>query len=320
MKHRFLSGLIAGLFALCAASAPAQQQAYPSRPVRLIIANVPGSAPDNVGRLLGAKLTETWGQQVVVDNRAGASGLIAAETLARAAPDGYTLGVVTMTNLISTLQAQRHLLARDFAPVSMVGATPFVIVVNASLPVKSISELIAYAKTRPGQLTYGTGGAWSSSHLCMESLKAMAGIDLLHVPYKGSPLVLNDLIGGRIDACCFAAPAMAPSFVQTGKVRLLGVTSLQPTGLAPGVPPVAETITGFQLLGWYGVQAPLRTPKPLIAKINADIVKGLTAPDLKERLLAMGAEAVSSTPDEFGAFLQKEAARWDKVLRQSGGM
>ncbi|HEV7390859.1 MAG TPA: tripartite tricarboxylate transporter substrate binding protein, partial [Burkholderiales bacterium] len=211
--------------------------AFPTRPVRMIVSNTPGSAPDVVGRLVGAKLTEAWGQQIVIDNRPGATGLIAAETLARAAPDGYTLWLNTMTQLISTLQYQRHMLAKDFAPVSLVASTPFVIVVPASLPVKSLAEWIAYAKARPGQLIYGSGGQWGSSHLCMEALTSMAGINLVHVPYKGSTIALSDIVAGRIHAYCPAAPSL-PAFAQTGKVRALGVTYQKPTPLAPGVPPV----------------------------------------------------------------------------------
>ena len=308
----------AASMAFCAASTAAQTQAYPSRPVRLIISNVPGSAPDNVGRLLAAKLSETWGQQVVADNRAGATGLIAAETVARAAPDGYTLWLNTMTQLIATLQAQRYLVAKEFASVSLIASTPFVIVVNASLPVKSMPEWIAYAKARPGQLTYGSPGQWGSGHLCMEALNAIAGLDVLHVPYKGTTLVLNDMVGGRIHALCTAVPAL-PAFMQGGKVRPLGVTYLKPTRLAAGVPPVAETIPGFELLGWYGIQMPLKTPRSLIARINADIVKALKTPELQDRLIAIGAEAVGSTPEEFDSFLRKETVRWEKVLRQSGG-
>ena len=311
-----IAALLAAVF--CTAAGAAQkQEAFPSRPVRLIVSNTPGSAPDVIARLVGAKLTEYWGQQIVIDNRAGATGLIAAETLARAAPDGYTLWLNTMTQLISTLQAQRLMLAKEFAPVSLVASTPFVIVVSGSVPVKSLSEWIAYAKARPGQLVYGSAGQWGSSHLCMHSLNAISGVDMTHVPYKGSTLVLNDLIGGRIHAYCPAAPSL-PAFMQTGKVRPLGVTYQKPTPLAAGVPPVAETFPGFELLGWYGLQAPLATPKPLIERINADLVKALKTPELQERLFAVGAEAVGSTPASFGAFLQKETARWEKVLREGG--
>lgn len=311
------------LIVYCASAGAAQQttstssgQAFPARPVRLIVSNAPGSAPDVVARLVSAKLTEAWGQQIVIDNRPGATGLIAAETLARAAPDGYTLWLNTMTVLISTLQAQRHMLAKEFTPISLVASTPFVIVVNASLPVKSIAEWIAYAKGRPGQLSYGSAGQWGSSHLCMEALGAMGGISVVHVPYKSSTQALTDIVAGRIHAYCPAAPGL-PLFA--GKVRSIGVTYQKPTPLVPGVPPVADTLPGFELLGWYGLQAPLHTPRHLIERINLELVKALKNPELQERLFAVGAEVVGSTAAEHGKFLQKETERWDKVLRDGGG-
>ena len=313
-----------GLFAFgavllaCSAVAPAAENGvYPARPVRLIISNLPGSAPDTVGRLVGAALTELWGQQVVIDNRAGATGLIAAETLARAVPDGYTLWLNTMTQLISTLQAQRLMLAKDFEPVSLVASTPFVIVVSGAVPVKTLSEWIAYAKTRPGQLSYGSAGMWGSSHLCMESINTLSGLDVLHVPYKGSPAVLSDMAAGRIQIYCSAAPSL-PSFAQLGKIRPIAMTYQKPSPLAPGLPPVAETIPGFELLGWYGLQVPLRTPKALVARINADLVKVLKTPPLAEKLHAVGANAVGSSSQELAEFLRSETARWDKVLKSGG--
>ncbi|RPI40216.1 MAG: tripartite tricarboxylate transporter substrate binding protein, partial [Betaproteobacteria bacterium] len=190
-RRRMSPAVSFAILAACStAPAAAADQSFPARPVRLIVSNLPGSAPDVVGRLVGGALTELWGQQVVIDNRAGATGLIAAETLARATPDGYTLWLNTMTQLISTLQAQRHMLAKEFASVSLVASTPFVIVVAAALPVKTLEEWIAYAKARPGKLSYGSAGLWGSSHLCMESINKLAGLDVAHVPYKGSTLVL----------------------------------------------------------------------------------------------------------------------------------
>ena len=295
----------------------AERQAYPVRPIRLIISSVPGSAPDTVGRLLGASLTEIWGQQIVVDNRAGATGLIAAETVARAAPDGYTLWLNTMTQLISTLQARRHMLAKDFEPVSLVASTPFVIVVSNALPVKTLAEWIAYAKTRPGQLNYGSAGQWGSSHLCIESINTIAGLSVVHVPYKGSTQVLSDMAAGRIQIYCPAAPSL-PAIMQAGRVRPIAMTYRKPTPLAPDLPAVSDTLPGFELLGWYGMQVPLGTPKELIARINADIVKVLKTPELMEKLFAVGAEAVGSSPDMLAKFLQSETTRWDKVLREGG--
>ena len=314
---RSIAALLASVLAGSAVALAAERQAYPTRPIRLIISSVPGSAPDTVGRLLGAALTEIWGQQIVVDNRAGATGLIAAETVARAAPDGYTLWLNTMTQLIATLQAKRHMLATDFEPVSLVASTPFVIVVSGALPVKTLAEWIAYAKARPGQLNYGSAGQWGSSHLCIESINTIAGINVVHVPYKGSTQVLADMAAGRVQIYCPAAPAL-PGIMQAGRVRPIAMTYQKPTPLAPDLPAVADTLPGFELLGWYGMQVPLKTPKELIARINADIVKALMTPELKEKLFVVGAEAVGSSPNRLARFLQSETARWDKVLRAGG--
>ncbi len=318
---RFLTLLAGGITALHAAAATTPQQGpYPSRPVRLIVANAPGTGPDGVARLLATQLSEIWGQQVVIDNRPGATGLIAAETVTQAVPDGYTLWFPTMTHLVATLQAQRFPLTRDFTPIMMVGATVMVVVMNASLPVKSMAELIALAKSRPGKLTYGSGGAFGSPHLCIESIKSMAGIDMLHVPFKGTAQALTDLIAGRIDASCLAVTGLPLAFVQSGRMRTIAVTSLKPSRLTPGVPTVSEVLPGFELLGWYALQGPPKMPRTLVMKINADVGKVLKSADFQEKLFAMGGEPTPSTPEEFSAFLQKESARWEKTLRQLGGI
>jgi tripartite-type tricarboxylate transporter receptor subunit TctC len=304
------------LLAVSLSAHAAQQQAWPTRPVRLIVSNAPGSAPDTIARLVAAKLGEIWGHQVVIDNRPGATGLISADLTYHAAPDGYTLWMNTMTQLIATLQAQKHMLAKDFESVSLVGSTPFVIVVNLQMPVKSIAELIAYARSRPGQLHYASAGLWGSSHMCMEALTSMAGIQMLHVPYKSSTQALTDIVAGRIHTYCPAAPGL-PMFA--GKVRAIAQTYLKPSSLAPGLPPVADTLSGFELLGWYGMQAPPKTPKALVAKINADLVTALKSPEVKDRMLAVGAEPVGNSPEAHADFLRKETARWDKVLKQAGG-
>jgi tripartite-type tricarboxylate transporter receptor subunit TctC len=310
----------AGLLFALSASVPAAQKsnpAFPARPVRMIVANGPGSAPDVVGRLLGAKLAESWGQPVVIENRPGATGLIAAETLARSAPDGHTMFLSTMTQLISTLMYQRYLLSSDFAPVSLVGTTPFAIVVSSALPVKSIAEWIAYAKARPGQLLFGSGGQWGSSHLCMESFDQMAGLKLTHVPYASTGAAITDLMGGQIHVYCPAAPSL-PAFTQSGRIRVLGVTYQKPTKLVPGAPPISETLPGFELLGWYGMNVALKTPQSIVARINSELNRALKNPELQERLLAVGAEASGSSPEEFAKFLQAQSERWSKLLKEGG--
>ncbi len=291
-------------------------QNFPSRPIRMIAATTVGSGPDVIARLLANRLTESLGQQIVVDNRAGASGLIGAELVARAAPDGHTLWMATMTQLISTTLYQRFWMTQEFAPVGQVASTPFVIAVSGALPVKSINELIAYSRARPGQVLYGSGGQGTTPHLCMELFKSMTGADLSHVPYKGSAIALTEMMGGLMHSTCAAAPTVS-SFVQSGKVRVLGVTTRAPTRLAPGVAPIIDSVPGYELLGWYGVLAPLNTPKTIVDRLNLEIAKALKLSDLQERLIAVGAEAAHTSPAEFGAFLQRETARWSKVLKDA---
>ena len=283
----------------------------------MVIAATVGAGPDIVARAMGIKLTEAWGEQIVVDNRAGASGLIGAETVAKAAPDGHTLWLSTLTQVISTTLHQRLSIAKEFAPVGLVATTPYILAANAALPVKSMAELIEYAKARPGQLLYGSGGEGSTGHLCMEILAKAAGVAFTHVPYKSSPVALTDMMAGQIHLSCVAAPAVPP-FVKSGKVRALAVTSATRTQLAPGLPTVAETVPGYDLTGWYGMLAPRGTPPEIIARINAAMVAAVKSRDLEERLLAVGAEPVGSTPAEFGAFLRKETGRWGKALKDAG--
>jgi tripartite-type tricarboxylate transporter receptor subunit TctC len=282
----------------------------------MVVAAVVGSGPDILARQLGAKLSEAWGQQTVVDPRAGASGLIGAELVARAAPDGYTLWMATMTQLISTTMHNKYRLAQEYVPIGMVAATPYVIASSASLPVQSIAELVEYAKARPKQLLYGSAGDGSTPHLCMEIFRRMAGLEMVHVPYKSSVPALTDMMGGQVHVTCAAAPALQ-AFVKTGKVRALGVTSASRTQLAPGLAPIGETVPGYELMGWYGLLAPAGTPKHIIDRINAEVVKALGTTQLQERLIALGAEAAPSTPAQFGAFLKKETQRWEKVLREA---
>ena len=290
---------------------------FPVKPVRMIISNTVGSAPDTVARLLTVKLTENWGQQIVVDNRAGAAGLLAAEYVAKAAPDGYTLWVATLTQLLSMSMHQRFNMARDFIPVSYLASTPFVISVSASIPVTTTAEFIAHAKARGGKLLYGSSGQWGSSHLCMEQFRAMTGIDMVHVPYKGTSPVFTDLMGGQVHATCAAAPAYTGA-AQSGKLRMLGVTTRARTRLVPGVPTIAEAVSGFEFPGWYGLFLPLGTPRDLVRRINADVLSVLKSPDIQERLIAVGAEAVGSSPEAFTAFLRADAARFEKLLHAAG--
>lgn len=304
------------VFSACAGGAAVAQN-YPNKPIRVIIATTTGSGPDILARQIGVKLTEAWGQQIVVDPRAGASGMIGAEIAANASPDGHTLWMATMTHVIATTMYNRFLLTRDFAPVSLIASTPYVIAVHTSVPAKSIAELIAYAKARPKQLLYGSAGQGTTPHMCMELFRTMTGIEMTHVPYKGAAPALTDMIAGQVHASCVAAPALQP-FAKSGKTRSLGVTTKTPTPLAPDVPPIADTVKDFELLGWYGLLAPRGTPPAIVNRINAEITRALKTPEVQERLIAIGAEAIGSTPAAFGAFLQQESARWSKVLREAG--
>lgn len=297
--------------------AHAAEAPYPAKPIRIIIATTVGSGPDILARQIGAKLTQAWGQQVVIDPRAGASGMIGAELTANAAADGYTLWMATMSHVIATTMYQRLLLARDFAPITQVASTPYVIAVNAALPANSIAELIAYAKARPGEVLYGSAGQGSTPHLCIEAFKSMTATNLLHVPYRGAAPALTDLMSGHVQVSCVAAPAVQ-SFARSGKLRALGVTTLRRTPLAPDVPAVAESVPGYELVGWYGLLAPLGTPKNIVNKISSEIARALKTTEVQERLVSTGAEAVESSPAEFTKFLEKETLRWGKVLRDAG--
>ena len=315
-------GALAMLLTLCllgqgAALAQGAAQKYPQKPVRMLIPNAPGSSTDIVGRLIGSRLSEGWGQPVLVDNRAGATGVVAAEALARAAPDGHTMYLVAFTQLIGTLMYQRYMLPSEFASVSMVGTTPFALAVSSSLPVKSVAEWIAYAKARPGQLMYGSSGQWGGSHLCMEVFNEMTGLKLTHVPHPTIPAAMTGLMGDQIQVLCPAAPAGA-AYAQGGRIRMLGITYQRPTRLVPGVPPISDTVPGYELLGWYGMQVTLKTPEDVVNRINADLGRVLRTTEVQEKMNGAGVEAATSTPAEFAGFLKREGERWGRILKEGG--
>lgn len=292
---------------------------YPTKPIRIIVLNTPGAGADILARLIGSKLTEGLGQQVVIDNRPGGGGNVGCEIAARAAPDGYTLLMITSQQPIVVAMHDKlnYDLIRDFAPISLVGTTPLMLITNPAVAASSIKELVALAKSKPGQLNYGSPGSGSSGHLAAEVFKSMAGINITHVPYKGTPQALNDMIAGQVQLTFLVAPAAMP-FVKAGKVRALGVTTTKRSPLAPDVPTIGETLPGFEWSGWYGLVAPARTPEPIIAKLNAAQLSALKTGDLHQRLLDLGANPVGSTPQEYAAHLRTQIEKMRQAIKISG--
>ena len=294
-------------------------QNYPSKPIRIIALSSPGSGPDIVGRLIGQKFTEAWGQQVIVDTRPGATGIIGAEIAARAAPDGHTLVIITAQAPIVSAMYEKlpYSLLRDFSPISLMASTPFLLVVHPSVAATSVRELIELAKARPGQLRYGSGGSGSPPHLSAEIFKSMTGIDIVHIPYKGITPALMDTVGGQVHMVISVIPAVLPT-VRAGRVRALGVTSANRTPIAPELPTIAETVPGYEFIGWYSLFAPAKTPAGLLAKLNAEVVKALKTPDFQERLTALGAEPIGSTQRALAEFLPLQMEKMRKAVKESG--
>ena len=297
----------------------AQAQNYPAKPIRIIAAVASGSGPDIISRVVGGKLTEAWKQPIIVDNRAGAGGNLGAEIAARAAPDGYTLLMVTASQPIAATLFPKlnYDLIRDFSPVSLLASTPFILVVNNSVAASSAAEFIALAKAKPGALRYGSGGNGSPPHLAAEMLRSQTGIDLLHVPYKSIAPALTELVAGQIHLAISVVSTVLP-LTTSGKLRALAVTSAKRTPLAPELPTLAETLPGFQLTGWYGLVAPAGTPGDIVARVNEASVRAVKSADVQERLTTLGTEASGSTPAEFAAHLRAEIQRLGKAVRESG--
>ncbi len=291
-------------------------QPYPTKPIRLITAATPGSGPEVIARHLAAKLTEAWGQQVVVDPRPGATGMISGDLVAKSSPDGYTLWFATSTQLLGSMMFQRNWMAKDYAPIGMLSSTAFAIAINSSVPANTLAEFIAYAKARPGKLLFASNGQGSTSHMCTELFQRLAGISLVHVAYKGGTPSLVDLAGGQLQLSCQPLPSL-PTYVKAGRVRTLGVGTLQRTRLAPDVPPIAETLAGFEVLGWHGLLAPLGTPQEILAKVNAAATKAVMSADMQERMLPLGVEPAPSTPAAFVARLQAETTKWAKLMKDA---
>jgi tripartite-type tricarboxylate transporter receptor subunit TctC len=303
--------------AMSTALAQAAEAAYPARPIRIVVASAAGSGSDIVARTLSTRLAENLGHAVVVDNRPGAAGLIGAEIVARATPDGYTMFIPTLTQHISTTLAKRHRLDAEFEPVGFLANTPFMIVTSASVPVKSMEEFIAYAKARPGKLLYGSSGNGGSLHICIELLQSMAGLRMTHVPYKGTAAVITDLMTNTVQLGCPPVAAMS-AFMNNAKLRVLAVTTQEATSLAPGQPPVSAALPGYAFPGWYGALVPLRTPKAIVALLHKELARTLAAPDIRDRLLKQGVEPAMSSPEEFREFLSRESKRMEVLLKDAG--
>ena len=296
-------------------------QTYPTKPMRIIVPFPAGGGADLWARVIGQKLSEAWGQNVIVDNRAGASGIIGTELAGKALPDGYTLLLgTTGTHATNPVMFKKlpYDSTKDFAPVTNFVDTPFMLVVHPSVPVKSLQELISIAKARPGQLTYASFGSGSSAHLAGELFKSMARIDILHIPYKGGPPAVSDLIGGQVSMMFNSMPAVV-SLVKAGRLRGIAVAALQRVNAAPDVPTFAEAGSpGVEAGSWYGVFAPARTPAAVVAKLHSGIVAVLKLPDVQQRLVGEGAVAIGNTPEQFAAQIRGDIAKWGKVARESG--
>ena len=311
----------AGIAVLATATlALAQPAGYPAKPIRIVVAYTPAGATDILARTIGQKMTEAWGQPVIIDNRPGANGNIGTEYAAKATADGYTLLMVTAGTHGINPSLYRKLgfdAVKDFAPVSPVAMVPNIFVVNNAVPAKDVKEFIAYAKANQGKLNYGSPGAGSTAHLSMELFKSMTGIQMQHIPYKGSAGVLADLIGGQIVTTMDNMPPYVPQ-VKAGKIRALAVSPTRRSPALPDVPTVAEAgVAGYDSGAWFGLVAPANTPKDIVNKLSRETARILKLPDVSARLADLGAESVGSTPEQFSAHIKAEIAKWAKVIKDA---
>ena len=295
------------------------QDAWPTRPVRMILPFPPGGGTDILGRLIAERLSAGIGQPVVTENRGGAGGNVGAEAAARSAPDGYTIVLVAPSLAISpTLYSKiNYDPVKDFAPISLVATVPNVMVTQPSLP-GQLQEFIAFVKAKPGALNFGSGGAGTSNHLAGELFNIVTGARLVHVPYKGVNLAMQDVLAGNVHLVFIGIPAAAPH-IKAGKLRALAIVAPQRSSALPDVPTVAEAgLKDFEVTTWYGILAPAGTPQPVVRRLNAELVKIMHAPEMKEKLTATGTEPLTSTPEEFAAYIKREIAKWGDVIRKAG--
>jgi len=316
-RRQVLKSAIAGLAALPLAG---QAQSYPSRPIRLVVPFPPGGPTDLLARIVAIRLAEALGQPVVIDNKAGASGMVGAEAVAKSAPDGYTLLVNASIHVINpSLYAKpRYDAIADFATVSNLADVPLVLTVNSKIQARSVKELVALGKAATPPLAFASAGNATSQHLSGEAFKIAAGIDMLHVPYKGSAPALTDLVGGQVQLMFDSLPSSMP-FIKSGAIRPLAVTTARRSSALPDVPTVAESgYPDFDISTWYGVWAPAATPAPVVQKLSRAIAAIVRMPAVREQFAALGAEPVGNTPDEFAAFAKKELTKWARIVKQSG--
>ena len=310
-----------GTLVLVLAATGGLAQPYPARPVRLIVPTTPGGSVDTLARTIAPRLSERFGHQVVVDNRSGAGGTIAAEFTARSAPDGYTLMIGTIAGLATNVSLQQKLSydpLRDFAPVTLVATQNLVLTVHPSVPAKNVRELVKLAKARPGQLAFASAGNGTGSHLSGELFKQLAGVDVLHIPYKGVAPALVDVISGQVS---MSFPSILTSLpqVRSGRLRALAVSGAQRSAALPELPTMMEAgVKDYESATWYGIVAPVATPPEIVNKLNAEIAAILKQPDTRERIARDGADSVGNTPQQFGAFMKSEIEKWRKVIRAAG--
>jgi tripartite-type tricarboxylate transporter receptor subunit TctC len=315
VRHRSTCLLVLALFC-----APALAQVFPAKPVRLVIGSFPGGGIDLVGRLIAQKMSDRMGQQVIVDNRGGANGIIGMDTVARAAPDGYTLYMGTAGHISVNPVMYSKLpfnVDRDFAPLTLVVSLPFLVYLHPSLPLKSMGDLIAYAKANPGALAWSSSGDGGLPHLAGELVRLSGGIDTRRIPYKGSAPAFNDLLGGSVQYC-IEAVSIGLQHVKSGRLVALATTGPRRLDILPGVAALSETLPGVEVVNWYGTLLPRATPQAIAARLHAEMVGAMNAADVRAKLAANGFEVSGSTPAEFGAFRKAEEARWGRVIKEAG--
>jgi tripartite-type tricarboxylate transporter receptor subunit TctC len=324
MKRRALVGKLCGALALLAgAAAPLAVlgQEYPAKPIRLVVGVPPGGATDAVARIVGQKLAEQMGQPVLVENRGGAGGNIGAEVVAKSPPDGYTLFLAVIGTMAINQSLYKDMpfdTVRDFAPISQLTSMPQLLLVHPSVPANTVQEFIAYARSHPGQLNFASGGNGTATHLAGELFKAMSGTQLVHVPYKGNGPAMTDLLAGRVSAMFDQVVSGLPH-VTGGKLRGLGVTTAKRSPAAPDIPTIAESgLAGYEVSTWHGLVAPAGTPPRIIQRLQREVVKALESDDVRKKFAANGIDPVSSTPEQFGAFMKAEIGKWSETVKAAG--